>query len=395
MGYNYKNIDKKRQEAPFLILERNIYENLNVGVVAKVIDTYEDGVKLKSLPGETYFDASYSLSEYIYDTTKETYSKGDLVVVMFLDNYGVKELTDTSKYIMHDYKNAVILGKVETIKNLNETTTNSLDDLKQKVGNIPEELSDVKDSFIVTNRDDYNYVNTNISVRQFTQEEIDALKKSTLTKIKIEKIYFDDVQSSEDKENFTILNFKAQQKGMFGPVGSESNTYDLYYQGTAQVYGIVLSVFLILNCLSGLGSLITTTQLTGLNINDGVSDVYRLYAPTSYGSQGQVLVSTGDKSDPFTYRDFHSRITGPVSFNGEGLSNAEIGTLIREHPTVKLYYEKTNGSVKTVYNLNYKCEYDESTQTYTVEIYYFDGGSLVQLIPPSNMSYTLYYEYFE
>ena len=394
MGYNYKNIDKKRQEAPFLILERNIYENLNVGVLAKVVDTYEGGVKLKSLPGETYFDASYSLSEYIYDTTKETYSKGDLVVVMFLDNYGVKELTDTSKYIMHDYKNAVILGKVETIKNLNETTTNSLEDLKQKVKNIPDELSDVKDSFVVTNRDDYTSVGNNISVRQFTQTEIDALKKSTLTKIKIENLYFDDVQSSEDKENFIILNFKAQQKGVFGPEGSVSSTYDLYYQGTAQVYGIVLSVFLILNCLSGSGSLIITTQLTGLNVNDG-NPGFNYYVPTSYGSEGQVLVSTGNSSNPFTYKNFHTRITGPVSFNGEGLSNAEIGTLIIEHPTVKLYYEKTSGSVKTVYNLNYKCEYDESTKTYTVEIYYFDGGSLVQLIPPSNRTYTLYYEYFE
>ena len=42
MGYNYKNIDKRRQEAPFLILERDIYENLNVGIIAKVVDTYED-----------------------------------------------------------------------------------------------------------------------------------------------------------------------------------------------------------------------------------------------------------------------------------------------------------------------------------------------------------------
>ena len=373
MGYNYKDIDKRRQEAPFLILERNIYENLNVGIIAKVVDTYEGGVKLKSLPEEVYFDASYSLVNYNTKDTKITYSKGDLVVVMFLDKYGVKELTDTSKYIMHDYKNAVIVGKVSTVKDINED-------------------EGLEDNLVTVSMHDFSQAGTDTYVRVFTNEELELLKASTLTNI---KLTFDDVISAEGEDNFVILKRKAQQKGVFGIQEDPNNTYDLYYEGVGNLFGTMIRAVLILSALNRYGYLVLITDINSLRVNDGRATLDRLYVATSLGSQGQVPVSTGDNSDPFTYRDFHSRITGPVSFKGDGLSNAEIGNLIKEHPTVKLYYEKTNGSVKTVYNLNYKCEYDESTQTYTVEIYYFDGGSLVQLIPPSNRMYTLYYEYFE
>ena len=109
MGYKYKIIDDRRQEAPFLILEKNIYENLNVGTLAEVVDTYTGGVKLKSIPKGEYFDSKYSIDNNV------TYSKGDLVVVLILDNYGTEELTDSTQYIMHDYKNAVILGKAKRL----------------------------------------------------------------------------------------------------------------------------------------------------------------------------------------------------------------------------------------------------------------------------------------
>lgn len=376
MGYNYKNIDKRRQEAPFLILERNIYENLNVGVIAKVVDTYEGGVKLKSLPEEVYFDASYSLVNYNTKDTKITYSKGDLVVVMFLDKYGVKELTDTSKYIMHDYKNAVIVGKVSTVKDINED-------------------KGLEDNLVTVSMHDFSQAGTDTYVRVFTNEEVELLKASTLTNVKLTYVFFDDVISAKGEDNFVILKRRAQQKGVFGIQEDPNNTYDLYYEGVGNLFGTMIRAVLILSALNRYGYLVLITDINSLRVNDGRVTLDRLYVATSLGSQGQVPVSTGDNSDPFTYRDFHSRITGPISFKSEGLSNAEIGNLIKEHPTVKLYYEKINGSVKTIYNLNYKCEYDESTQTYTVEIYYFDGGSLVQLIPPSNRMYTLYYEYFE
>ncbi len=108
MGYRYKDIDNRRQEAPFLILERNIYENLNVGTLALVVESYDGGCKLKSVPKGTVFESKYTL-------TTQTYSRGDLVLVIFLDNTGIDNLTDKNKYIMHDYQNAVILGKVSNL----------------------------------------------------------------------------------------------------------------------------------------------------------------------------------------------------------------------------------------------------------------------------------------
>ncbi len=108
MGYNYKIIDKRRQEAPFLILEKNIYENLNVGTLAKVVSTYQGGCKLQIIPKGVMIDSSYSLED-------TTYSRGDLVLVMFLDNYGNETLNDKTETIMHDYRNAVILGKIHKL----------------------------------------------------------------------------------------------------------------------------------------------------------------------------------------------------------------------------------------------------------------------------------------
>lgn len=109
MGYNYKIIDKRRQEAPFLILEKNIYENLNVGTLAVVSEKYDTGYRLKILPKGEYINSEYTSSG-------KTYSKGDLVLVVFLDNYGTVALDDKTSPIMHDYKNAVIIGKVSLVK---------------------------------------------------------------------------------------------------------------------------------------------------------------------------------------------------------------------------------------------------------------------------------------
>ena len=105
MGYKYKIIDNRRQEAPFLILEESIYNSLNVSTLAQVVDISSSNCKLKSLPKGEYFNSNYLLDGV-------TLAKGDLVLVIFLDNYGTEELNDRTKYIMHDYRNAVIVGKV-------------------------------------------------------------------------------------------------------------------------------------------------------------------------------------------------------------------------------------------------------------------------------------------
>ncbi len=108
MGYKYKNIDDRRQEAPFLILEKNIYQNLNVSTLAEVVDTYTGGCKLKSVPKGIYFESNYAIDGV-------SVKRGDLVLVIFLDNYGTDTLTKETDYIMHDYKNAVVIGKVSSL----------------------------------------------------------------------------------------------------------------------------------------------------------------------------------------------------------------------------------------------------------------------------------------
>ena len=123
MGYKYKIIDDRRQEAPFLILEKDIYQNLNVCTLAQIVDVYSGGYKLKSIPKGIMFESNYVMREmehYIEDRTytvdEMTYVKGDLVLVIMLDNYGTEELTEVTETIMHDYRNAVILGKVNKLK---------------------------------------------------------------------------------------------------------------------------------------------------------------------------------------------------------------------------------------------------------------------------------------
>lgn len=108
MGYKYKTIDKRKAESPFLILEKNIYQNLNVGSLAKVVDTYTGGCKLQIIPKGTMIDSYYSLGEL-------SLTRGDLVLVLFLDNYGTDPLDSVTSTIMHDYQNAVILGKVNKL----------------------------------------------------------------------------------------------------------------------------------------------------------------------------------------------------------------------------------------------------------------------------------------
>lgn len=108
MGYSYKNIDKRRQEAPFLILEKNIYKNLNVGTIAKVLDIYNGGMKLQTVPTGINLSVKYTLVE-------ETYNRGDLVLVLILDNYGTEDLNEITENILHDYRNAVVLGKLHNL----------------------------------------------------------------------------------------------------------------------------------------------------------------------------------------------------------------------------------------------------------------------------------------
>lgn len=107
MGYSFKIIDKRRQEAPFLILEKNIYENLNVSTVAKILDIYDGGIKLVSIPQNKYFEAKYCL-------LADDYKVNDLVLVIALD-YIPEELDEVNSNIIHDYQNAVILGKLHNL----------------------------------------------------------------------------------------------------------------------------------------------------------------------------------------------------------------------------------------------------------------------------------------
>lgn len=131
MGYRYTSMDKENPAYGIFKNREWIFKNLNVaslGYVTYVNEeepTYE--VQLSPmLPGKTKKDY-YIRKVKVLENVGEI-SKGDLVMVVFLDDYGEKallyqdrysrtgevpELTDKEKDILHDFSCGVIIGKVK------------------------------------------------------------------------------------------------------------------------------------------------------------------------------------------------------------------------------------------------------------------------------------------
>lgn len=144
MGYKSKLWDRESVEAPYFALEKGIYKNLNVASLGYVVDlvlderlnnkTYKYTVKLGPIDtGKT--EVHYTIYDVAciegVEITKEEIDSGNcLVLIVFLDTnpknlyaqvhgYNKKvsdKLGDTSgvQDIMHDYRNAVIIGKLKT-----------------------------------------------------------------------------------------------------------------------------------------------------------------------------------------------------------------------------------------------------------------------------------------
>lgn len=143
MGYKPKTWIKESSEAPFFILEKGIYMNLNVSslgyVVGQEADTRMAGktmnytvkvgpiTKGKTITTNTIYNVA--CLEHVVITPEEIASGKCAVMLVFLDNnpsnfynavHGFNQNVDdklsTDKEvedIMHDYRNAVIVGKLK------------------------------------------------------------------------------------------------------------------------------------------------------------------------------------------------------------------------------------------------------------------------------------------
>lgn len=143
MGYKPKDWIKESQEAPFFILERGIYRNLNVSSLGYVVSKQDDvrldnkvetyTVKIgpvtkgKDVAMNTIYDVA--CLEGINITQEEINSGNCVVMLVFLDTnptnfykmiHGANERVDDKlatdenvEDILHDYRNAVIVGKLK------------------------------------------------------------------------------------------------------------------------------------------------------------------------------------------------------------------------------------------------------------------------------------------
>lgn len=130
MGYKSMSVDKENPAYGIFKNREWIFKNLNVASLGYVTYVGE---------GSTYYEVQ--LSPILPGKTKKDYyirkvkvlegleiTKGDLVIVLFLDNYGEKALTYEDQYsrmgtvpeltekesdILHDYSCGVIIGKVK------------------------------------------------------------------------------------------------------------------------------------------------------------------------------------------------------------------------------------------------------------------------------------------
>jgi hypothetical protein len=143
MGYKTKIWDRKSPESPYFLLEKGIFKNLNVASVGYVVDRFLDSrfnnkvhkYTVKLGPIDTgKEEVHYTVYDVAciegIDITEEDISSGKcLVLVIFLDtnpkniysmvhgyNQRVSDKLGTTEGvedIMHDYRNAVIIGKLK------------------------------------------------------------------------------------------------------------------------------------------------------------------------------------------------------------------------------------------------------------------------------------------
>jgi hypothetical protein len=143
MGYKNKTWLKESQEAPFFVLEKGIYKNLNVSTLGYVVSMSDDErldkkvkkYKVKAGPiitGKTEEDYTiYDVSclSHITITQEEINSGKCIVMVAFLDtnpknfyksinsaNVKVEDKLSNDlgvENILHDYRNGVIVGKLK------------------------------------------------------------------------------------------------------------------------------------------------------------------------------------------------------------------------------------------------------------------------------------------
>jgi len=143
MGYKNKSWIKESSEAPFFILEKGIYKNLNVSSLGYVVSMTDDDrlsgkvkkytVKFGPVVADKnkidYVTYDVACLSHVTITQEEINSGKCIVMVVFLDTnpknfyksvHGVNTNIDDKlgsdlgvENIMHDYRNGVIIGKLK------------------------------------------------------------------------------------------------------------------------------------------------------------------------------------------------------------------------------------------------------------------------------------------
>lgn len=143
MGYKNKSWIKESSEAPFFILEKGIYANLNVSSIGYVVGMANDdrlsnkvkkytvkfGPIITGKNKEQYISYDVACLDHVTITQEEINSGKCIVMVVFLDTnpkniykavHGVNTNVDDKlgtdlgvENIMHDYRNGVIVGKLK------------------------------------------------------------------------------------------------------------------------------------------------------------------------------------------------------------------------------------------------------------------------------------------
>ena len=239
-------------------------------------------------------------------------------------------------------------------------------------------------SLLPININEFTHQSGTIYTRTFTDSEISTLKSSPNVKVKLTGVYADDTLQVEADKNYALLTYTMRQEGTFGLEDAPTEVNTLYYAGELHTYNMILKVYLIVDALSKVGTLIQVQALTSLNVNEGTNNFVSFYAPTSLGNRGTVLVSTGDTNDPFEWTNIAVK-KKQVFFGYTSSTAKDISKVLQNNKLSTITYDYYNSLGRYIqHNLIYKFSWNLTDDTYELELYYIDGGQLVLLEPGVN-----------
>ena len=189
--------------------------------------------------------------------------------------------------------------------------------------------------------------------RDFTDAEIAALKNSNKP-IKLNGVT--EVIDVESVSGFALLHKNINDMGIdaIGPSAFDSLLYS-----TVIVVGFVLAKYGIqIDCNTKVGTIAYCKVLTNIQFNNDLNSILdsrQYYVSNELGSSGQIVISTGDINNPFTYGDksikylhFNQGTTPPASasFSGtQGTTSKNSGSAVNVASSTHTHTVTATGNV--------------------------------------------------